>query len=396
MTEKWERIKLKDIIQTNVNTYSLAEKWDFVNYLDTGNLTEDEVDEYQHIIVGKNKLPSRARRKVKLNDILYSTVRPNQLHYGIVKNIVPNMLVSTGFTVITVDELKADSEFVYYFLTQNKVTEILHSIGEQSTSAYPSIKPSDIENLEIILPRLDTQRKIARILRVLDNKIENNKKLNHHLEQIIQCQFDYFINNANKKKITLYELASIIDNRGKTPPLVGHSNYPIIDVRTLTGDTRIIRYNNAQKYVSKTTYNNWFRNGHPRRYDTLISTVGSVGLVKLFLENKGVIAQNVVALRSKDNLGLFLYQLLLSLQKKLKEYDIGSVQPSIKVSQFMKQEVKIPHTSQIIEWEQSISPFVLQIENNSLELSTLVKIREGLLPKLMSGELNINHTQVTK
>ena len=121
-----------------------------------------------------------------------------------------------------------------------------------------------------------------------------------------------------------------------------------------------------------------------------------MGLVKLFLENKGVIAQNVVALRSKDNLGLFLYQLLLSLQKKLKEYDIGSVQPSIKVSQFMKQEVKIPHTSQIIEWEQSISPFVLQIENNSLELSTLVKIREGLLPKLMSGELNINHTQVTK
>ncbi|MFC4709421.1 restriction endonuclease subunit S [Enterococcus eurekensis] len=181
MTEQWERIKLKDIIQTNVNTYSLAEKWDFVNYLDTGNLTEDEVDEYQHIIVEKNKLPSRARRKVKLNDILYSTVRPNQLHYGIVKNIVPNMLVSTGFTVITVDELKADSEFVYYFLTQNKVTEILHSIGEQSTSAYPSIKPSDIENLEIILPRLDTQRKIARILRVLDNKIENNKKLNHHL-----------------------------------------------------------------------------------------------------------------------------------------------------------------------------------------------------------------------
>lgn len=181
MQDNWKKIRLKNIVHTNTSTYSVSEKWDFVNYLDTGNLTKDEVTEYQHIVIGKDKLPSRARRKVKINDILYSTVRPNQLHYGIVKNIVPNMLVSTGFTVISVDESKADSEFIYYFLTQNEVTETLHAIGEQSTSAYPSIKPSDIENLEIILPSLMEQKIIARNLRVLDEKIENNKKINHHL-----------------------------------------------------------------------------------------------------------------------------------------------------------------------------------------------------------------------
>lgn len=181
MRDRWEKIRLRDIVQTNTNTYSVSEKWDFVNYLDTGNLTKDEVAEYQHIIMGEDRLPSRARRKVKFNDILYSTVRPNQRHYGIVKNVVSNMLVSTGFTVVSVDELKTDSEFVYYFLTQNEVTETLHAIGEQSTSAYPSIKPSDIENLEINLPSLAEQKVIARSLRVLDEKIENNKKINHHL-----------------------------------------------------------------------------------------------------------------------------------------------------------------------------------------------------------------------
>ena len=181
MTADWKKVRIGDIVQTNVNTYSPKENWGYVNYLDTGNLTKDEVDEYQHIVIGKDKLPSRARRIVKENDILYSTVRPNQLHYGIVKSNVPNLLVSTGFTVISVDETKADNEFVYFFLTQKDVTEKLHAIGEQSTSAYPSIKPSDIENLEIALPSLEEQSKIARSLRVLDNKIEVNKKINHHL-----------------------------------------------------------------------------------------------------------------------------------------------------------------------------------------------------------------------
>ena len=83
MAKNWSNIRLGDICQTNKSTYSLSEKWDYVNYLDTGNLTQDKVSDYRHIVLGQDKLPSRARRKVEVDDILYSTVRPNQLHYGI-------------------------------------------------------------------------------------------------------------------------------------------------------------------------------------------------------------------------------------------------------------------------------------------------------------------------
>ena len=65
MVAAWEKVRIGDIAQTNVNTYATKENWGYVNYLDTGNLTKDEVDEYQHIVIGKDKLPSRARRKVK-------------------------------------------------------------------------------------------------------------------------------------------------------------------------------------------------------------------------------------------------------------------------------------------------------------------------------------------
>ena len=188
----------------------------------------------------------------------------------------------------------------------------------------------------------------------------------------------------------MYSLADVIDNRGKTPPLVEKSIYPIIDVRTLIGDTRIVEYKNAQKYVDEETYNNWFRSGHPKRFDSLISTVGSVGSIKMFLENKGTIAQNVVALRpTKNTIGPFLYQLLLSIQGKLKAYDIGSVQPSIKVTHFMKQEVEIPDLKSITDWEKSIMPVVLLIENNSKETDQLIELRDNLLPKLMSGDISV-------
>lgn len=181
MPQGWTPTRIGNICKTNQRTYSVAEKWPFVNYLDTGNITENRVGDIQHIVIGQDILPSRARRKVAVDDIIYSTVRPNQRHYGIVRDVLPNMLVSTGFTVITVDKEKADSDFLYYYLTQSEIVDSLHAIGEQSVSAYPSIKPSDIERVELDLPPLPEQVEIGRTLRALDDKIANNTRINNHL-----------------------------------------------------------------------------------------------------------------------------------------------------------------------------------------------------------------------
>lgn len=178
---EFKLVKISDIAQTNTSSYSSKDNWAFVNYLDTGNITQNAIDSIQHIDLTEEKLPSRAKRKVKTNSIIYSTVRPNQLHYGIVKSQPQNFLVSTGFTVIDVDETKAVAEYVYYFLTQADIVESLQAIGEQRVSTYPSIKPSDIENIEIPLPSLDVQEKIVGILKSLDDKIASNSAINNNL-----------------------------------------------------------------------------------------------------------------------------------------------------------------------------------------------------------------------
>ena len=178
---EWKTVRLGTIVSTNQDTYSPKENWQFVNYLDTGNITMNRIDEVQHIYTSMDKLPSRARRKVKSNSIIYSTVRPNQLHYGIIKEQPENFLVSTGFTVIDVNMEKAVPDYIYYVLTQKEITEHLQAIAEQSVSAYPSLKPSDIENLEVLLPDIDTQKATVAILGVIDEKIKQNTEINNNL-----------------------------------------------------------------------------------------------------------------------------------------------------------------------------------------------------------------------
>ncbi len=178
---EWQRVRLGNIIKTNQNIYSTKESWQFVNYLDTGNITMNRVKEIRYINTDIDKLPSRARRKVKFNSIIYSTVRPDQLHYGIIKEQPDNFLISTGFTVIDVDSRKAVPDFIYYILTRKDVTEHLQAIAEQSVSAYPSLKPSDIENLKVLLPDVDTQKKIVFVLSVIDEKIALNTQINNNL-----------------------------------------------------------------------------------------------------------------------------------------------------------------------------------------------------------------------
>ena len=177
------KYRLKEIAKFNVN--SLSDKFNFgsIAYLDTGNLTNGKISGYQYFDLKSDSIPSRARRLVRNNSILYSTVRPNQRHFGIIKtdNVPDNIVVSTGFAVIDVNEALADPNYVYYFLQQHEIVTTLSAVAEQSVSAYPSIKASDIGNLEITLPDLVTQKKIARILQSFDEKVLVNEKINDNL-----------------------------------------------------------------------------------------------------------------------------------------------------------------------------------------------------------------------
>ncbi len=192
MKDGWRETTLGDCVTINDSTYSPKESWPFINYLDTGNITENIVSEIQRLETGIHKIPSRARRKVQSGDIVYSTVRPNQKHFGLLKSVPENFLASTGFAVLRGKEGVADTGFIYWFLAQDHIVDYLHSIAENSTSAYPSIKPSELERLTLFLPPLPEQRTIAHILGTLQDKIDLNRRMNKTLEEMAQALFKFW------------------------------------------------------------------------------------------------------------------------------------------------------------------------------------------------------------
>ena len=83
--------RLGDIIEYNDSSWTKKLGWDTLNYLDTANITKGVIDEIVQFDPSTDKVPSRARRLVKAGDIIYSTVRPNQRHYGVLSEVPHNL-----------------------------------------------------------------------------------------------------------------------------------------------------------------------------------------------------------------------------------------------------------------------------------------------------------------
>ena len=175
---------LSEIVEINTDTYSINENWHFVEYLDTGSITNGVIEATQIIDTRTEKLPSRARRKVKHNDIIYSTVRPIQRHFGIISNLSEKMLVSTGFAVIRSTNPFVCNEYIYLHLTADDSIAYLQQLAEQSVSTYPAIKPSDIGACEIFAPSNEDGVKLHGQLAPLFDKMAANSEENACLAAI--------------------------------------------------------------------------------------------------------------------------------------------------------------------------------------------------------------------
>ena len=98
----------------------------------------------------------------------------------------------------------------------------------------------------------------------------------------------------------------------------------------------------------------------------------------------------MVAFRSKKEYSLYLYQYLKYIKKDLEAYNIGSVQPSIKVTHILKHPILIPNQDFLYQFNNLSSNITNLLYDNYLEIENLTKLRDTLLPKLMSGEIDVS------
>ena len=418
MTHDWPAVRLGDCVVVNDDTYSPKEAWPFINYLDTGSITMNRIAEIQQLDAAVDKVPSRARRKVRPGDIVYSMVRPNQRHFGIIKEPPENFLASTGFAVVRGKEGIADTGFLYWYLAQDHIVEQLHTIAEHSTSAYPSIRPADLEQLELRLPPMGEQRRIAGVLGCLDDKIELNRRMAGTLEEMARALFrSWFVDfepvRAKQEgrwrseeslpglPAQLYEafpdrleasalgpipagwrVAALGDcfelTMGQSPPGSTYNEdgdgLPFFQGRADFG----FRYPENRKFCTAPT-----RRAQPA--DTLVSVRAPVGDINMAWE-ECCIGRGVATLRHKSGSTAFTYYAAQTLQPALRAYESeGTVFGAITKRQFESLPVLEPPVELVDAFDVEACRMDARLAVATAETAHLAAQRDTLLPTLMSA-----------
>jgi type I restriction enzyme S subunit len=146
MPEGWEVKRLGDIADINASSIKKGNELKEISYIDIASVSTGQIDKIEPI--NFVDAPSRARRMVKHGDIIWSTVRPNRKSYSIILRPVPNLIVSTGFVVVTAKLVPYT--YLYHALTTDDFVGYL--TNHASGSAYPAVNSGDFNNASILLP----------------------------------------------------------------------------------------------------------------------------------------------------------------------------------------------------------------------------------------------------
>ena len=400
--------EINELCKINSSSYSKKENWEFINYLDTKNIIKGEINEIKFLDPEIDKVPSRAKRKVNIDDIIISTVRPNQEHYGIIKKEFDNFLVSTGFTTLTVDTSQAVPEFIYYYITQPHITQSLQTIAEQSTTSYPSVKPSDIGNLIVELPSLDIQNKIANMLTSIENKININKEINRNLQNLIKILYKEYFESFELDNVPddweLVNIGSIIDI---------YNGYSYKGAELQESDCGMVTIKNFNRDGSfridgfkEIVYSNKIKKHHfINENDVLISCTDVtqdadiIGNCIMVLDKQNydelIMSMDLVKIESKiPEINNFLLASIFksyNFKKHILGYVNGTTVLHLDKKGIKKFKIALPKDlSELKNISERFELIYAEIQCNQKEINKLTNLRDTLLPKLMSGEIDVS------
>ncbi len=375
----------------NQSSYTSKDHWDYVNYLDTGSITKNFIEGYDYIDLSKTALPSRAKRKVEVGDIVYSTVRPNLCHYGMLESVPDNCLVSTGFAVIKASEDKINPRFLYYFLTLPKVVEGLHSIGEQGQATYPAINPSDIEELEIAYPDRSVQDAIVSILSNYDSAIANCRRQIALLEEAAMRLYKEWFKEERGEKKKIGDICSII-GAGGTP---SRRNSAYWNNGTIpwykTGELKDTWLYDAEEKITEAGLVGSAAKMFPAE-TVLMAIYASPTLGRLgILDKPGCCNQATLCFCPNTSMASWqwLYCKLFDLRDAFNAIARGAGQQNISGVVVKEYPILLPTPEAMASFTEKVSLMFSATRSLGRQIRALTEARDRLLPKLMKGEIAV-------
>lgn len=305
---------------------------------------------------------------------------------------------STEFIVLRAIDGVTDGGYIYYLATSPEFRDftIKSMIG---TSGRQRVQVDLLSSMEINLPSIEVQKKIADILGTIDEKIELNRHMNETLEQIGQALFrHYFIDNPDSVSWDIIKVGDVLsDLQSGSRPKGGalEEGVPSIGAENING---LGKYDySKEKFISSEFFNN-LKRGVVKNEDVLLYKDGAyVGKKALFMDDfphkKCAINEHVFILRTNKiiNSQFYLYFWLdqSSITKKIVASGVKAAQPGINQSNVNNLPILLPPERLVSEFDDAIRPLMKRIFANAIENNKLASVRDSLLPKLISGEVEV-------
>ena len=255
-------------------------------------------------------------------------------------------------------------------------------------SSQPTIPMKTIRILEVPLPRLDIQEKMVSFIKSIDEKIRVNRKINRNLQEQAVAIYKEMILDSAEELCSVGKLSDVaVITMGQSPK----------------GDTYNEEGNGAVFFQGRGEFGWRFPTRRlfttePKRMaminDVLISVRAPVGDVNVAYE-ECCIGRGLGAIHSKDNHQSYVLYTVLSLKEKFEVFNgEGTVFGSINRDGLNNMEIVIPPAKVRDSFEELVAPIDKMIKSNYEEIIRLTELRDALLPKLMSGELDVSNLDI--
>ena len=395
---EWIECSIGDLCSTISDTYKGNDE--YVVLVNTSDVLEGKV--LNHETVANKNLKGQFKKTFKRDDILYSEIRPANKRFAYIDfENTSNYIASTKLMVLRHNE-KVLPEYLFALLKSNYVIAELQHLAETRSGTFPQITfSSELAPMKVFLPDKDTQKRIVSILSSIEQKIDKNNEINNNLEQQTQAIFkswfvDFELNYGNMPsdwKVsqlgTIAKISTEVFSPAKNQNVeVEHYSIPAYD---------------EKRYPVFETSNGIKSNKYRLSSNSVMISKLNPDTKRIWrpycISDNPICSTEFIVFEPINPLNRdFIYSIIDSIgfSAFLCSHTTGSTNSRQRAtpSVTLTYDVIVPDEKTIQAFCSIVSPMYDTIENNIKENQKLAETRDKLLPKLMSGELDVSDIEL--
>lgn len=306
---------------------------------------------------------------------------------------------STEFIVMRAKEGVSDPQFIYYLATSPSFRNIAIK-SMVGSSGRQRVQQTVLDELVLSVPPLEEQKKISSLLCVLDQKIALNNEINDNLQQQAAAIFrSWFVDCApfggktpdKWENVTLEDITALV-SRGITPKYADDTDQIVINQKCIRN--HMIDLSLARTHTPKVINEKWLRFGDLLVNSTGDGTLGRAAQVWFQPKNLTVDSHVTIARPAKENLIFYIGLWGILHEKEIESLHIGSTgQTELPRDRVKAMELLLPDNDTLDRFNALITPMATAIVANQEENNRLAALRDAILPKLMSGKIDVSAIQ---